>query len=303
MNTDMRFSDDATLQHYADTTYVGKFSDDERKRKRPLYARMPDDSSLSRPKKQKTAASSLAATDLEKPQDAPPVTPTARIIKGIPRDDTIEAFLDGINNLKDWSSSAVAEQYRAIIEWRDRQGISMENIAPKYAALGYGKGGKGGIQNMHKLYNRHGKTFYEDKGLRWVTLGDRVAFLHRQKTGGLTQRAPKTALHSPTAEETDVYVEMAGLQYTPGKPQGRAPAPLNERSIVEDVVVTPQRRKAPAPKSAEKTTQAGAENQTEKTELPPSPSKDEKLHTLFAAITGRPRLAIAKKGRKNKMEA
>jgi hypothetical protein len=175
MNVTMASSDDAIIERDANMTYVETFPDDTRKRKRAVDFRMPDDtndSSPSRPKKQKTTTSSPAVIDIEMQHEAPPVTPTAKAIKDTPSDDVIDAFLDGMNNLKDLPSTVVAEEHRAIIEWRDKQGISMENIAPKYAALGYGKGGKDVIQNMHKLYNRHGKTFYEDKGLGWVTPGD-----------------------------------------------------------------------------------------------------------------------------------
>jgi hypothetical protein len=107
----------------------------------------------------------------------------------------------------------------------------------------------------------------------------------------------------PTADETDVYVGMARPPYTPRAQQGRAPTPQNERSVEEDVVVTPQRRKVSAPKSAKKTTQAVAGNETEKTEPPPSATKDVELQALFVTITGPPRLGIAKKEEERKAEA
>jgi len=113
----------------------------------------------------------------------------------------------------------------------------------------------------------------------------------------------KTAT-SPVAE-IDVENPYGASPVTPTS-KGTRDTPSNDtiEALLDGVdTLTPQQRQALAPESAEETTPAGAENQTEEIEPPPSPSKDEKLQKLFARITGPPRLVIVKKKRTKKTEA
>ncbi|KNG46056.1 hypothetical protein TW65_07253 [Stemphylium lycopersici] len=118
----------------------------------------------------------------------PNVTKAAGTKEKVSTQAEVQAFLDNVKNLTDWTSTSVKPRYIALARWHDFDGLSMKQCAQKWVADGYGvakpmkekkgekKGGKkdgSGIPQvseaaMYKNYNRYAKQFYEDKGIAFV---------------------------------------------------------------------------------------------------------------------------------------
>jgi hypothetical protein len=87
--------------------------------------------------------------------------------------DQIRIFLDKTKAIDDWSSDKVSAGHLKIIRWSDKDGIGVREISRRWIAMGHGKGGKNQEANIYKLYDKHGPTFYRDKGIDFVRRTDR----------------------------------------------------------------------------------------------------------------------------------
>lgn len=117
--------------------------------------------------------------------------------KDIPSDEEVKAFTEGLAAIKDWTSRVVDTKYIQLVRWYDVEGISMKQCGAKWVEQGYAEGCADPKQRktevtesgMWKHYNNHGKKFYEEKGLTFVSPSARKAY---NKKVGVVNQSKKT---------------------------------------------------------------------------------------------------------------
>ncbi|KAH6872734.1 hypothetical protein BKA58DRAFT_420089 [Alternaria rosae] len=118
--------------------------------------------------------------------------------KEIPSDEEVKTFIEGITAIKDWTSRVVNTKYIQLVRWYDVKGISMKQCGVKRVEQGYAercadpKKPKTEVteSGMWKHYNSHGRKFYEEKGLTFVSPSARKAY--KKKVGVIDQSRKTT---------------------------------------------------------------------------------------------------------------
>ncbi|KAI4955246.1 hypothetical protein J4E91_001104 [Alternaria rosae] len=118
--------------------------------------------------------------------------------KKIPSDEEVKTFIEGIAAIKDWTSWVVDTKYIQLVRWYDVEGISMKQCGVKWVEQGFAercadpKKRKTGVteSGMWKHYNSHGRKFYEEKGLTFVSPSARKAY--KKKVGVIDQSRKTT---------------------------------------------------------------------------------------------------------------
>jgi hypothetical protein len=173
-----------------------------------------DDSAAAPPLKKPKKSASMAEQDDDveydsgdgdaKPADKTPGTSSKKKPRGgkkipmpTPPDSTIQAFLDAIPNITSWSSPNIRDIYCNIIEWTDKDHKAAIQIATTYHEEGNGnqdptKVTKNPGAHIYKLYNNWAPKFYKEKGVEFVSLGDRKKYSTakgKKAAKGLTKKA------------------------------------------------------------------------------------------------------------------
>jgi hypothetical protein len=81
-----------------------------------------------------------------------------------------QTFLDGVQNIKDWSSRNIKQKFVDLIRWRDLEGLSLVEIAARFVAQGYSERSTVTGAYVSLKYNQFAPRFYKEKapGLLWV---------------------------------------------------------------------------------------------------------------------------------------
>ncbi|KAF2028872.1 hypothetical protein EK21DRAFT_90239 [Setomelanomma holmii] len=163
-----------------------------------------DGSAMARPsKKSKQTTSAAEGTDEVESM------PVKKVTKTPPPDAVIQAFMDAIPTITNWSSNndAVSDVYCNIVKWLDKDDLPVEKVAELYHAAGYGiqdpsKRSPNSEKNICKLYNNWAPKFYAEKGITFVGRQDR-------KKLGKPSKAKKAA--APKQKRTKTQAVSGGI--------------------------------------------------------------------------------------------
>ncbi|KAH7066988.1 hypothetical protein BKA63DRAFT_557578 [Paraphoma chrysanthemicola] len=191
-------------------------------------------------------------------------------------DAMIKAFLDAIPHINSWTSSKIKEGPCKIIEWLDKDGVSMERVVELYNAMGHGnqdpKKPTGNPKtNIYKVYNRWAPDFYKEQGIVFVRLHDRKKYLEGQekKASKSSVKKPKSSKPKAKPMKEDTLV---------AKPWAKMPAKSNAAHSKSAPAQSAQRDEGRLDVSASQSVPAEEGSPKD----PYIPTLDDELRGLFA---------------------